>query len=186
MGQYYIAILLGHEGEAREFIRCWLESYSFGGGAKLMEHAFIGNGFMEAVERLLSPLGPFWKSRLVWAGDYADSEPGYVVETNLHRAAYDEEEEKRQVVSGDYLPEDYIYVVNHTKKQYFIKDEVQLVNNMFRIHPLPILTAEGNGRGGGDYRGTNQHLVGSWARNVISVEKEVPKTYQKLICEFSE
>jgi hypothetical protein len=49
-----------------------------------------------------------------------------------------------------------------------------------------LLTAEGNGRGGGDYKGSNEHLVGTWARHVISVEKEIPDDYAEFICEFSE
>jgi hypothetical protein len=39
----------------------------------------------------------------------------------------------------------------------------------WRIHPLPLLTCEGNGRGGGDYRGESD-LVGRWSRDLISVE----------------
>ena len=43
-----------------------------------------------------------------------------------------------------------------------------------KIHPLPLLTCEGNGRGGGDFRGDEKGIVGSWARDVISVEKTNP------------
>jgi hypothetical protein len=50
---------------------------------------------------------------------------------------------------------------------------------------LPLLTAEGNGRGGGDYRGENENLIGSWARDIISVEMEIPDGYDELVCEFS-
>ena len=35
------------------------------------------------------------------------------------------------------------------------------------IHPLPLLTAIGNGKGGGDYRGTCLDLVGHWACDKI-------------------
>ena len=44
-----------------------------------------------------------------------------------------------------------------------------------KIHPLPLLTSEGNGMGGGDFRGDDENeIVGSWARDVISVEKDSP------------
>jgi hypothetical protein len=58
--------------------------------------------------------------------------------------------------------------------------------NGLHIHPLSLLTAEGNGRGGGDYRGAHEDLVGSWARDVISVEREAPAGFTELECEFSE
>jgi hypothetical protein len=38
------------------------------------------------------------------------------------------------------------------------------------MHPLPLLTAEGNGRGGGDIEDAPP-VIGSWARDVISVEE---------------
>lgn len=36
-------------------------------------------------------------------------------------------------------------------------------------HPLPILTSLGNGKGGGDYAGTNMPWVGAWALHPIGV-----------------
>jgi hypothetical protein len=72
--------------------------------------------------------------------------------------------------------ESYTYIVNHTKKVYIEKKG--------DFHPLPILTAEGNGRGGGDYNGPNMDLVGTWARDVISMEHEAPD-YTRIECEFN-
>jgi hypothetical protein len=44
-----------------------------------------------------------------------------------------------------------------------------------QIHPLPLLTCEGNGRGGGDYYGEDtNNLVGSWARNIIEPTNKKP------------
>jgi hypothetical protein len=54
------------------------------------------------------------------------------------------------------------------------------------IHPLPILTAEGNGRGGGDYYGTDANLAGIWARDILSIEKEIPDGYMEFECHFHE
>jgi hypothetical protein len=75
---------------------------------------------------------------------------------------------------------DYHYIVNHTKKQYVDKRKQKL------YHPLPLLTAEGNGRGGGDFKGKGEELIGTWARDVLSVEKVIPDNYTELICEFQE
>ena len=72
------------------------------------------------------------------------------------------------------------YIVNHSKKLFV--DKEKLTSN---IHPLPLLTCEGNGRGGGDYGGSSE-LVGSWARDVISVERLAPASsdFTELVCEF--
>lgn len=126
-------------------------------GAKLVEHSYVGIPFMDAVEFMLSPNGMFYKSRLVWAGDYADPENSG---DNLYTMAHQVEDkmvflEKRT---------DCKFILNHTKKRFINKD------TLGDIHPLAILTAEGNGRGNGDYHGSDEELCGSWARDVISVE----------------
>lgn len=189
MGQYYIAVILGpqpeHKGD-REFIRAWVSSYSYGCGAKLMEHSYIGNGFTNSVERLLSPEGAFWKSRFVWAGDYADPEEEDKENTTLHAMTNEEHEGKEETPNGESLSCEYSFIVNHTKKQYVDKSKVIEDSRGFRIHPLPLLTAEGNGRGGGDYSGSHEDLVGSWARDVISVEKKIPNGYTLLDAAFHE
>ena len=53
-----------------------------------------------------------------------------------------------------------------------------------QINPLPLLLAQGNGQGGGDYRGKNENTVGIWAKNEISIEFEVPEGYKELIVSF--
>ena len=42
-----------------------------------------------------------------------------------------------------------------------------------QIHPLPILTCDGNGRGGGDLH-KEDPLVGAWARNRVTVSNRKP------------
>ena len=51
---------------------------------------------------------------------------------------------------------------------------------------VPLLVAEGNGRGGGDYHGINQIIVGTWARDVISVENNIQEGYTELECKFDD
>ena len=53
-------------------------------------------------------------------------------------------------------------------------------NKVKTIHPLPLLTVEGNGRGGGDL-GQPPSWVGSWSRDVISVEEGVPEGFEQLL-----
>lgn len=76
--------------------------------------------------------------------------------------------------------------MNHTKKLIVDMSTAAADSRGFRIHPLPLLTAEGNGRGGGDYHGAHETLVGSWARDVISIEKELPVGYTRLEVNFEE
>jgi len=190
MGQYYVAIILGPAGEPREHIRCFVSSYTFGCGSKLMEHSYIGNRFTRTLEYLLSPKGPYWKSRVVWAGDYADEEPAEYEEAerkNLYTIAAEEEWKGYEpALTQEGTVEGYHYLVNHTKKLVVDMSKVSADQNGFRIHPLPLLTAEGNCRGGGDYDGAKMSLVGSWARDVMSVERELPAGFTLLDAEFGE
>ena len=189
MGQYYIAIILGEKG-AKEFIRLAVSSLAYANGAKLTEHCYVGNSFVEAVEYLLSPNGILYKSRLVWAGDYADTESDS--DENLYTRGCDEVSiEKLNRIHMHVPPEIYQsdlqkfpYIVNHTKQLYVKKPAINPKD--YVIDPLPILTAEGNGRGGGDYKGTDIDLVGCWARDSISMEVESPTTYTELVCNFIE
>jgi hypothetical protein len=180
MGQGYRAVILASE-QKPELIRTWVDSHCYGNGYKLMEHSYIGNDYVQALEYLISPLGMFYKSRVVWAGDYADPETGS--DKNLNAFTLDDDIEAKMSRPSRYDMSPYRYIVNHTLKLYVDKNYGE--EGGWRIHPLSLLTAEGNGRGGGDYSGSNEELVGTWARNVISVEKEAPDGYTELVCEFS-
>jgi hypothetical protein len=180
MGQGYRPIILAsqkHKG--KEVIRTWVDSHTYGNGYKLTEHSYIGNNFVEAVEYLISPLGMFHRSRLIWSGDYADNEEGF--DENLYFISDNHINKDKMSAPSPYDMSSYRYIVNHTQEMYIDKNTMSTSN----IHPLPLLTAEGNGRGGGDYHGDNQDLVGTWARDTISVEKEIPDGYDQLVCGFT-
>lgn len=81
------------------------------------------------------------------------------------------------------------YLVNHDTKEYISLDRYykdckytgkDYSGNEFTdcVSPLSILTAVGNGEGGGDYRGSSMYAVGRWAWNLISVEDEPPEGYE--------
>ena len=181
MGQYYIAIFLAEKQRNKEVIRAFMTAHDFGNGVKLMEHSYKGNRYMNAVEYALSPDGYFTNSRLVWAGDYADPEPDN--KENLNHIAYENENEKQFFTDA---PKDkyYRYILNHSKEQFVDKGPKK--EWRFEIHPLSLLTSEGNGQGGGDYRGKNEDMCGIWSRDIISVDNEVPEGYTELVCEFDE
>lgn len=167
MGQYYHVIFLADKGTSKnEVIRAFALPW-FGNGAKLTEHSYINNPFVNAVEYFLSPEGMFYKTRIVWAGDYADNEVG--LEQNLHTMC--EDYPNKELKPSLQIPIEYKYIINHTKKQYVNKDKYK------SYHPLPLLTAEGNGRGGGDYKEDDEEYVGIWSRDVISIEKNIPSEY---------
>lgn len=77
-------------------------------------------------------------------------------------------------------------LVNHTKKEYFLMREQEPNEYDMIVHPLSLLTASGNGRGMGDYRGMNEEQVGRWSGDSISVEDEAPEGYTKLEFTFKE
>lgn len=71
------------------------------------------------------------------------------------------------------------FIINHTKKEYVDIKHLKCENPEYWgckdrfIHPLPLLTCEGCGRGLGDYHQSEDHpsykYVGAWARDVIGV-----------------
>ncbi len=174
MGQYFHpCILTVKDGIA--VIVAWLSAHRFGNGLKQMEHAYLDNNFVGAFEWLISPEGPHHKAPVVWAGDYGSIENGYK-DTTLY-ALCSEETHANPQGDGAAFP----LVVNHTKRVFVDKRNVK-----GNIHPLPLLTMETAGGGGGDYRGLNEQFLGIWARDVISVEKTVPEGYEEVSFEFEE
>lgn len=177
MGQYYLAIILGEKGHDSEIIRIFMSP--FNSGMKLMEHSYLKNSFVNTFESLLAPDGIFYKSRVVWAGDYADDELDQG--KNLHDIAYNQPKKDFTNLCQSITPLDnYQYIINHTKKQYIDKKKHH------KYHPLPLLVAEGNGRGGGDYRGINENIIGTWARDVLSVDNIIPGDHVELVCKFDD
>lgn len=190
MGQYYKPINL----EKKEFLR----SYEYDNGAKLMEHSYIGNNFIAAVEFLLSPDGHWHKTPFVWAGDYMDD--GLFLDKLPHeqvRQLFNEEEKTLYAYARHHFKEykgehafnpDLIFIVNHSKNEYVDRSKLiaHFQKDNLTINPLPLLTCSGNGRGGGDYSGVDESMVGEWAGDTISMEFEKPENYQERIVDFLE
>lgn len=201
MGQYFKPCFLK---EDKKTPIGFADSHDFGSGLKLMEHSWMKNDFVGFIESLLTKDMAFYKSPIVWAGDYADEEPfesipkkvidalvedGYELEevqkngANLYSIAYHSAVKLQSTTNMVLKSKDKRYLVNHDKKVFVDKTKVPKDSDGWQIHPLPLLTCEGNGRGGGDYRGDSP-LVGSWARDIISVEglkSDIPKDYTEVI-----
>lgn len=175
MGQYFRGVCLRDD---KQTIKAHVVSYDFNDGAKLMEHSWIRNPFVRSFERLIlnNP------SSVVWAGDYAEPLEGQEVNT-FDLCEIDTKVQPNQSVG---LREGR-YIVNHTKKEYVDKQRVARSIDGWRIHPLPLLTCEGNGQGGGDFYGeSGKEYVGIWARDVISIEGNKPEGYTQIKPNFVE
>lgn len=181
MGQYFKAVVLAPQSDKAEN-EASFESWKYGSGSKQMEHSWCGNFYVSTIEKHFIPGGEFYKHRLVWAGDYADAEAGS--DSNL----YELSEEKERNGECCKLDDTFRYVVNHSKRQYVDKAQIPVDSDGWQIHPLPLLTAEGNEDAGGEYHSCypDHHLLGVWARDVISVEETVPAEYTQLKPRFIE
>lgn len=173
MGQYFRSCILGKD---KKTVLQWLSSYTYDDGAKLTEHSYMLNGFVGAFENLLvgNP------QNVVWAGDYAKKDKG--MKTNVYGRC----DETNEIMPLATVVKKK-YIVNHDKKLFVDKSKVTADKFGWKYHPLPLLTAIGNGDGGGDFYGTDkQGLIGSWARDLISTEGRKPKGYTEIIFDLME
>lgn len=119
---------------------------------------------------------------MAWIGDYSKE-----INQTLFEFAWEDEVEKHSIHQDEmYL--DGKYLVNHTIEAYLDCDKykARCNNNGWILHPLPLLTAVGNGLGGGDYYGIHKDQVGGWAWCTISVEDDIPVGYEELEYIFRE
>lgn len=214
MGQYYRAVFLNQNNKPKAVV----VSYDFGSGAKLMEHSWAKNPMVRFVERqlMLEPQKVVWAGNYADNEDpstltneeikaLADEECKYsnsaIIKkegvnlytlSNLPSKLIHNEDVKDKYShtfnSSTLAPLTAKYLINHDKKQFVNKTKVPTDKDGWKLHPLPLLTCEGNGRGGGDFRGESE-LVGSWARDIISVESkkaDIPKDYTELIFDLVE
>lgn len=180
MGQYYTAVL---SAKNNRFLCA--HPHTFGGnGAKLTEHSWIGNYFVSGVLRKLTG-NP---RRVWWLGDYATQE-NYKSSYSLSDSQKEQAEDTYSHCSGktvgaftSIMPGqipgwnswtfDNYYLINWDKKSYVRLKPAD--PDRWELCPLPLLTAVGNGKGGGDYFGVNAEYVGIWAGDRISVKPALP------------
>ena len=157
MGQYYHPIIITDK-EKLEF-----NPHRYGEGLKITDHSSFNTLMVGLVMQYIhekkrnSP-------RLVWMGDY-----GEVMRFGTGKSWVETRFTSNPPDVPDIKIESYRYIINLDKDEY-----VDLVKCRERgdIHPLPLLTANGNGRGGGDYFGARMEFVGSWAGDHISVSDD--------------
>lgn len=173
MGQYYKPMVINPKARKNKVVKWWY-AHKYMEGLKLMEHSYFGNILCNAVENYLLD----HPSRIVWAGDYAEEEK---YGENLYDMADDAKCVNEGAVTD--LPKG-CFVVNLTKGQYYDRDKMYKANlnkeYNLSVNPLPLLTAEGNGQGGGDYFGINMQFVGMWARDEIVISTKEPKDFGEI------
>ena len=189
MGQYYNLMTLKTRSKEvkntqNEKIDKWFYSHDFDNGLKLMEFSYVGNHLVNAFCSTLVGEAKI----AVCGGDYADPD-----RKRQTRNLYDLATKKTKANPVDYTAacyKTYQYIINEDTKQFVDVNKAKRDKWGYRIHPLPLLIAEGNGRGGGDYdsqKYPDLDKVGIWARNLIRVSDEKPaKGYKELKVNFIE
>ena len=191
MGQYYKTIIkIDTEIEDR-IIKIDNDCFEFSHGLKLMEHSWLGSEWADLLALQLYNQ----TCRVAEVGDYADEFP-------LHSVAH-REQFNRHIKSakgletlmkdGNWVGFDYKdkYLVNLDAKLYIdfnsymekCKDSYGYI-----VSPMNLLTAQGNGRGGGDYHNCYPcfDLVGKWAWDLICIKDEKPEGFEEFQVIFKE
>jgi len=193
MGQYYKYLTIDKNNKAFS-----TESWDFDNGAKLTEHSWIGNKYVNAC------LNTIYKNpcKVAWIGDYADSSKNLSDKIKKFRPYFKLAWSANDILDNS-TPEEIIdfneenanyFLINHTKQTYldlakYIKNSTftpSWADSSWCINPLPILTACGNGLGGGDYYGSDMKYVGTWAFDEIEFTNEKPENYKEVTFKFVE
>ena len=140
-----------------------------------------GNYFVLIVESLITSNPKY----VIWAGDYADetiSREGSEEKVNYFNfMEYNSVPWLNQQLEVS-LPKGH-FLVNHTQQQYTVMTKYEC------IHPLPLLTSDRcNGRGSGDYRGSDEDMCGAWRGDLVSMEPASWSTagYREVLYNFEE
>ena len=191
MGQYYRPVL-SKNGKITVYNRYINKDYTM---AKLTEHSWWGNYLCDYISKQLY----CERGRLAWVGDYAEDYE--LKELGMNRSVRQIWNSKGTGIklnsSTFTFTLDNKFLCNHDKQLYVNLNEYKKLSNSARsylgkgwvLHPLSLLTAIGNGRGGGDYYSDSYpcvDLVGTWAWDSISIEDKAPECYKKLDLCFME
>lgn len=150
MGQYYQPIIQVNGSQ-------YAKIDMYGEGLKLLEHAWFGGPVCNAVCDLLRNS----RCRIWWIGDYADNADLIKANFTFPEQADFEHSHVAMNKNNSKFPR---YVVNVDKQEYIQLDHTEGEDDLF---PVAILTAVGNGRGGGDYFGPHAEYAGAWAGDLL-------------------
>ena len=186
MGQYY-KFMVGKKWD----YPVGISSYVYDNGAKLMEHSYVGNRYVDAAIRLMKYMEKESgePNRVVWMGDYGDEVLPDIISDNKNdgvkcKFLYASYVKAWMYDGGEFIPAldtdelpnlDYEHlthskggiVCNMDTKEY-VRVPPDTGEWPWSIHPLPLLTSVGNGCGGGDYCGTCMDAIGIWAGDHVT------------------
>jgi len=161
--------------------------------AKLMEQSWYTAEYVNAVSELL-----YNKPRqIAWVGDYAisvaDKFPNVPVELLFETAYGDNSTPIQSLKTTDFSLGDK-YLVNHDTAEFINLNKYyqeNLASDGYCTHPVSLLTAIGNGQGGGDFLYHAQseeqvNNVGKWAWNTLEITDTEPKGYKEVMYHFIE
>jgi len=184
MGQYFIAVVQATKyNEKRKFLKKQFIIKPF--YSKLLAHSGVNDFEPRLVANLMHQLYvEGWSTQLVWLGDYHQENFGCKklyeklrdkVTPYEMRYVNDETFVKFKGVKEFSIAKDYRYLINSEKceyidfKKYLIDDNLDCL-----LHPIVMLTADGNGKGGGDYfNQENWRDIGRWKYDTIIVSDEL-------------
>lgn len=181
MSQYFIAVIQATKyNEKRKFVKKQFVIKPF--YQRLVAHSLTIDFEPRLVTNLMHQLYvEGWSTQLVWLGDYHQENFGckkLYEKLRNNVTPYEIKSEKYikfEGVGEFSIEKDYHYLINSEKceyidfKKYLIDGDL---DNLF--HPLPMLTADGNGKGNGDYfNQENWRDVGRWKYDTIIVSDEL-------------
>jgi len=201
MGQYYRALVIDEQNHVAK-----LSPYEFDSFAKLTEHSWISNPFVNAVYSLIRDR----RRKVAWIGDYSlrpydPEEDAYARalpfrefsvlyeiaqgESNvpsIHRSIFT----RWEVESLMYNTKN-MFLLNHSCSLYidlaeYIRHSID--EEGWCLSPLPLLTACGNGRGNGDFYKEHSgfEYIGTWAFDWVEYTDLVPASYTEFPVRFAE
>ena len=178
MGQYFKPVIIDKNYSKK--VVASLHSHDLCCGAKLMEHSYVGNRFVNTFATLINDEDGKYKGYpMAWAGDYADEVDGKHNHWDIAHINNTDEDVK------DLKINEYRYFINKTKKEFVDIEECPSgkTSDDLAVHPLPILTKLSYDKTH-DYIPNEGELkfVGSWAMDVIVSSNKCPneKTYKRI------
>lgn len=165
-------------------------------GAKITEHSWFGNHLTSGISNLLYKT----PKRIIWCGDYAEDDElkNLIPGISMSDVFSDSNKYKRYLWDNiELFDHRNKWLVNYSKREQVSFNDYMNESNYGDVwydktpmimYPVSLLTALGNGRGGGDYHegGTCFDKVGTWAGDMIGIEDEKQSTCKVLDLYFVE
>ena len=180
MGQYYKFINL----DKRE--KCDRNRWP----AKLTEHSYVGNCYCDDI---LTLMNKEWSGdRIIHVGDYAEKNDNTTTASVIEKLDNEFKPKESFYSYGEFFEdveplkvnnkvryvynldkEEYIDLYHQPICDYFYYDDTI---HFAKMNSFALLTACGNGLGGGDYHGNNDNFIGYWAGDhFVASEKKLDK-----------